>query len=622
MQGEARMLTVPQNLAQQDTLVLPKRNPSKIPRFTSTKRNAVPSIHDVVAPPKSCQPSFRIKIEYSPSHTARECQSYHQNSSGSVRSETTTTDEDCTTLADTRPIENVFQRRCSSSSYGNFSNASWHSSDSSTICATARSSTVLSPDDIVLYRKPKSSIDDLLLDIRNGLECLDIDVTRLTLRHTKSCQRSRGSGNTPPVSSSESSASRPNGRVSSQSLVPAPLGRSKRHYEGGDGADENDEEDRKRRKLPSAVGNEESDTGSLLACPFFIYDRQKHQNCKKYILRDLGALRAHLSRKHNIGPDFCDRCYRRFDTQGQRQKHYKEETCDPNPHKSREYEVYEKIKGSRKKKSQPLEHAWFDIYGILFPDAHVPRSAYLEEDDNDSIVELLSCLSERNPHLDFAGLDISAMSERMRQRYLNAVDVVQRSSPKANEDAGPQDETQGETTEAENATKQIDHAGMNYDGNYHVPQQSPTDSSHISPPIACNSGNNTTNTNSHFSQHNRMSVPDPIPTTWAQPEPRPFSFPMSNQQGSHFLGLSQPFESAPINNGPTPSSHEEELNVTYVSGGEMPQGMYHPLYPPPNPAPTLQQIQQYMMQQRYQLQQGQPHQQPSQRWHFPTYGQR
>ncbi|KAJ4178430.1 hypothetical protein NW767_014861 [Fusarium falciforme] len=117
-----------------------------------------------------------------------------------------------------------------------------------------------------------------------------------------------------------------------------------------------------------------------LACPFYIYNPARYQQCLlQFDLRSIEDVIRHL-RRHHMKPPYCPRCSQTFDTLSSRDSHILERTCellDPQPIQGINF--YQKSKLKRRDKIYLGEAGrWRCIYATAFPKSDPAYSPYLD----------------------------------------------------------------------------------------------------------------------------------------------------------------------------------------------------------------------------------------------------
>lgn len=115
---------------------------------------------------------------------------------------------------------------------------------------------------------------------------------------------------------------------------------------------------------------------TLLACPFWKQDAQKHVDCFLKKIDTIGHLKQHLMRRHT--PAFyCQRCFVKFSEEKEFDNHV-EGICVRDPtaklegiSHSQKDQLSRKFRGSG-------EEQWYHIWDILFPEYPRPASIYID----------------------------------------------------------------------------------------------------------------------------------------------------------------------------------------------------------------------------------------------------
>ncbi|RSL44224.1 hypothetical protein CEP54_014768 [Fusarium duplospermum] len=116
-----------------------------------------------------------------------------------------------------------------------------------------------------------------------------------------------------------------------------------------------------------------------LACPFYIYNPARYQQCLlQFDLRSIEDVIRHL-RRHHMKPPYCPCCSQTFDTLSSRDSHILERMCelrDPQPIQGLNF--YQKSELKRRDRIYLGEtKRWQRIYATAFPNSGLPRSPYL-----------------------------------------------------------------------------------------------------------------------------------------------------------------------------------------------------------------------------------------------------
>ncbi|KAH7227085.1 uncharacterized protein BKA55DRAFT_481118, partial [Fusarium redolens] len=116
------------------------------------------------------------------------------------------------------------------------------------------------------------------------------------------------------------------------------------------------------------------------ACPFYIYDPEKHQQCLlRNGLKSIEGVIEHVMKHHSRSP-YCSRCYRSFNSLIDRDDHILNGGCKkryPDPSDG----VIEDQKALLIRANDHYldeKRRWHRIWSIIFPPAEWPRSPYLD----------------------------------------------------------------------------------------------------------------------------------------------------------------------------------------------------------------------------------------------------
>ncbi|KAH7248374.1 hypothetical protein B0J15DRAFT_562726 [Fusarium solani] len=117
-----------------------------------------------------------------------------------------------------------------------------------------------------------------------------------------------------------------------------------------------------------------------LACPFYIYNLARYQQCLlQFDLRSIEDVIRHL-RRHHMKPPYCPCCSQTFDTLSSRDSHILEKTCellDPQPIEGINF--YQESKLKRRDKIYLGEaKRWRRIYDTAFPKSEPAYFPYLD----------------------------------------------------------------------------------------------------------------------------------------------------------------------------------------------------------------------------------------------------
>ncbi|KXJ88327.1 hypothetical protein Micbo1qcDRAFT_166995 [Microdochium bolleyi] len=152
--------------------------------------------------------------------------------------------------------------------------------------------------------------------------------------------------------------------------------------DGDDDEEEGDEsKSRKRARGPSSGDQPElDDNNATLACPYYKYNKLRHDRCLYLQLRRIKDVKQHLRRAHNQ-PHFCPICGVAFaDSRDDLNEHLIARTCE-----RREFQVPEGVTDSHRAKftqrvarTLSLSEQWFTVWDILFPGQPRPESPFVE----------------------------------------------------------------------------------------------------------------------------------------------------------------------------------------------------------------------------------------------------
>ncbi|KAI5925600.1 hypothetical protein F4810DRAFT_659238 [Camillea tinctor] len=125
--------------------------------------------------------------------------------------------------------------------------------------------------------------------------------------------------------------------------------------------------------------SEGSDSSSErpFACPFYMWNNERYSDCRAYRLRRIRDVKQHVYRIHTKPNFYCPICYGVFGDAESRDKHIQEKPCVPRPDP-----FYDGISEDQRKQLGPprgrtIEEQWYNIWYIIFPQVHAPKSPYL-----------------------------------------------------------------------------------------------------------------------------------------------------------------------------------------------------------------------------------------------------
>ncbi|KAG4266540.1 hypothetical protein FPRO04_11143 [Fusarium proliferatum] len=116
------------------------------------------------------------------------------------------------------------------------------------------------------------------------------------------------------------------------------------------------------------------------ACPFYIYDPEKHQQCLLTVgLKSIESIIEHVMKHHSRSP-YCSRCYQKFNSLIDRDDHVLSGRCKkryPNPSDGvNEDQKVLMIRANDQHLSE--KRRWNRMWSIIFPATEWPRSPYLD----------------------------------------------------------------------------------------------------------------------------------------------------------------------------------------------------------------------------------------------------
>jgi hypothetical protein len=224
----------------------------------------------------------------------------------------------------------------------------------------------------------------------------------LTRAHGAPHQRTQpGSSSTPPTSSKSGSAF-PQTTSSRRNCVKRRLS----SIDGEQGDDEEDERPVRRPKVP--VEYEAADDGKLLACPYSKFDstryselnmtEQQYRGCSSCFLTTIPRMKQHLYRVHSRPKHYCSCCFQPFQTADLLDEHVRARSCvltqSPFEEKmtaDQMTEIKRRTPGKERSKS------WFTIFRILFPQADLPQSPFINKYSEECVQHFLSHFEREAP---------------------------------------------------------------------------------------------------------------------------------------------------------------------------------------------------------------------------------
>lgn len=166
------------------------------------------------------------------------------------------------------------------------------------------------------------------------------------------------------------------------------------------------DDDNKRPRL----NPEGDDTNSkLFACPYAKYDptryserndiERNYRGCSSKLLRNIARLKQHLDRVHVRPEQYCPRCGKEFECQDLQEEHTRETTpCELQELPFKEKMTKEQKDAVHKRSSgKRAREVWYEIFGIIFPDAPMPSSPYIDAGAPEAVQDFLEFFQERAP---------------------------------------------------------------------------------------------------------------------------------------------------------------------------------------------------------------------------------
>jgi len=168
----------------------------------------------------------------------------------------------------------------------------------------------------------------------------------------------------------------------------------------GNNEDEDGEEDTPPSYPPTPTEAGDGDS-RCFACPFSKRSPHAHPRCGKRAFKTITRVKEHIWRVHDLGI-YCYVCYQQFKAEPEQRDHMRAQVCqklEEPPKDTITLEQRNQIK-RRADPRKPKVQLWFDFFHILFPEAHLPPSPYV-----DSLLSLLS-------NINFERLDFFLFSRR------------------------------------------------------------------------------------------------------------------------------------------------------------------------------------------------------------------
>lgn len=164
----------------------------------------------------------------------------------------------------------------------------------------------------------------------------------------------------------------------------------------GAGMSSGEEDSRNTKYGKKSRLSDVDDKSLLLACPYYKKDKFKHKLClRDFKLKRIKDVKQHLCRKH-VQPHFCPLCGQEFETKRDEQDHIRTQSCS-----RQEYQEPEGITDDHKDKfssrvdrMMTLEHQWFTVWDIVFPDTPRPSSAYVQDPEIETLLGFSDFIEE------------------------------------------------------------------------------------------------------------------------------------------------------------------------------------------------------------------------------------
>lgn len=165
---------------------------------------------------------------------------------------------------------------------------------------------------------------------------------------------------------------------------------------------------RRRNERPYgeySVGNYQNGSGSLksgsksshsrnrerlFACPFCKKDSLRYRRCYSVRLTKISYVKQHISHNHPF-PTYCSNCMETFNTPQDRDDHSRAFNCQQRPLVQWEGVTEEHRRQMRRRPPAGMseEEQWFRIFRMLFPEAPLPPSPYLDVDLSEQLFAFL-----------------------------------------------------------------------------------------------------------------------------------------------------------------------------------------------------------------------------------------
>jgi hypothetical protein len=147
--------------------------------------------------------------------------------------------------------------------------------------------------------------------------------------------------------------------------------------------DQDEDEDNSDPMQPPSNAEKKigEDRDMFFACPFVKRYPYRYRKCYALTLKDVARVKYHLFRgKDHQLPIYCPRCSITFESEENRDEHIRETTCVQKP--PIQWEGISSAQRAKLKQrsltTKSAEANWYSVYRILFPDAPLPSSPYID----------------------------------------------------------------------------------------------------------------------------------------------------------------------------------------------------------------------------------------------------
>ncbi|CAH0058484.1 unnamed protein product [Clonostachys solani] len=174
------------------------------------------------------------------------------------------------------------------------------------------------------------------------------------------------------------------------------------------------------------------------ACPFYKFNPQVYDECKKHRFPRISDIKQHLIRRHSLPPYFCPACWISFMDEQSRMHHpcrgEGQHELRPEGLSPEELQVVRLIRGGSS------EAQWFAIWRRLFPGYSVPQSPYIQHNNIEEVVSLLSPYVEAVWHASLPSLPSSELETSgsfVTRTLTDACQIYFQSLPASRHDSPP-----------------------------------------------------------------------------------------------------------------------------------------------------------------------------------------